>query len=149
HFFRLNTAFASKERKAHFVNWNIQLGRKANMKRKLSAGLILAAITLIAVATQNIFKARANHDDDTTYRARLSGFGEVLPKLVGGSGRFNGTLSADKTSITWTISWTGLTGPAQAAHIHFGQTQVNGNVVVFFCGGGGRPACPDGPNHSG
>ena len=119
------------------------------MKRKLSAGLILAAITLIAVATPNIFKARANHDDDTTYRARLSGFGEVPPKLVDGSGRFNGTLSADKTSITWTISWTGLTGPAQAAHIHFGQTQVNGNVVVFFCGGGGRPACPDGPNHSG
>jgi hypothetical protein len=22
-------------------------------------------------------------------------------------------------------------------------------VVVFFCGGGGRPACPDGPGHSG
>ncbi|HKE60725.1 MAG TPA: CHRD domain-containing protein [Pyrinomonadaceae bacterium] len=121
------------------------------MKNKLRVGLILAAAILIAVAaTANRFNVRADHDDDaTTFRARLSGFGEVPPKLVDGQGRFNGTLSQDKTSITWTISWTGLTGPAQAAHVHFGQNQVNGNVVVFFCGGGGRPACPDGPDHSG
>jgi len=103
---------------------------------------------LMVVAIPNRFNARADHDD-TTYRARLNGFGEVPPKLVDGMGTFKGTLSADKMSISWTVSWTGLTGPAQAAHIHFGQPQVNGNVVVFFCGGGGRPACPDGPDHSG
>jgi len=119
------------------------------MKSKLWIGLILAATALLAVAAPKTFNARADHDDDTTFRARLSGFGEVPPKLVNGSGKFTGTLSDDKTSISWTISWTGLTGPAQAAHIHFGQAGVNGNVVVFFCGGGGRPACPDGPDHSG
>jgi len=120
------------------------------MRKKLRVGLILATATLIAFATTNRVSVRADRDDDaTTFRARLSGFGEVPPKLVDGQGKFTGTLSADKASITWTISWTGLTGPAQAAHIHFGQNQVNGNVVVFFCGGGGRPACPDGPGHSG
>lgn len=118
------------------------------MKNKLRVGLILIAVILMVVAAPNRFSARAD-DEGTTYRARLSGFGEVPPKLVDGQGRFRGTLSEDGTSISWTISWTGLTGPAQAAHIHFGQTQVNGNIVVFFCGGGGRPACPDGPNHSG
>ena|SRR5437870_56872 len=92
---------------------------------------------------------RADHDDATTYRARLSGFGEVPPKLVDGTGKFTGTLSDDKTSISWTLTWSGLTGPAAAAHIHFGQPQNVGSVVVFFCGGGGRPACPDGPGHSG
>src|SRR5262245_17304456 len=116
---------------------------------KLRVGLILAVALLAAVAAPRTFKVQADHDDETTYRARLSGFGEVPPKLVNGQGRFTGTLSDDGTSISWTLSWTGLTGPAQAAHIHFGQTQVNGNVVVFFCGGGGRPACPDGPGHSG
>ena len=119
------------------------------MKNKLRVGLILAAALLAAVAAPRTFNVQADRDDETTYRARLSGFGEVPPKLVDGQGRFTGTLSDDGTSISWTISWTGLTGPAQAAHIHFGPTQVNGNVVVFFCGGGGRPACPDGPNHSG
>jgi CHRD domain len=29
-----------------------------------------------------------------------------------------------------------------ASHIHVGQSKVNGGVTVFFCGGGGRPACP-------
>jgi len=89
------------------------------------------------------------HDDLTTFRARLTGFGEVPPKLVDGQGRFTGTLSADGNSISWTVNWAGLTGPAQAAHIHFGQPQNVGSVVVFFCGVGGRPACPDGPGHSG
>jgi len=28
------------------------------------------------------------------------------------------------------------------AHIHYGPTKVNGGVMVFFCGGGGKPACP-------
>jgi hypothetical protein len=120
------------------------------MKNKLKVGLILLAMTLMAVLAPNRFNVRAERaDDGLTYSARLSGFGEVPPKLANGSGKFNGTLSDDGTSISWTISWTGLTGPALQAHIHFGQTQVNGAVVVFFCGGGGRPACPDGPNHSG
>jgi hypothetical protein len=28
------------------------------------------------------------------------------------------------------------------AHIHVGQKGVAGAVSVFFCGGGGKPACP-------
>ncbi len=81
---------------------------------------------------------------------RLTGFGEVPPKLVNGSGTFVGKLSADGQSISWTLTWTGLTGAAQVAHIHFGQPQNTGTPVVFFCNGGNRPAaCPDGPGHSG
>jgi len=118
------------------------------MKMNLRSTFILTAVALMAVATPTTFTARAVHDD-TTFRARLSGFGEVPPKLVNGNGRFTGTLSEDGTSISWTLKWTGLSGPAGAAHIHFGQAQVNGGVFVFFCGGGGRPACPDGPDHSG
>jgi len=92
---------------------------------------------------------RANSEDGLTFRARLTGFGDVPPKLVEGHGNFTGTLSADGTSISWTLTWTGLTGPAQVAHIHFGQPQNTGTPVVFFCGGGGKPGCPEGPGHSG
>ena len=119
------------------------------MKRHLRSKCILAAVALVAAATLMTFPARAEDDAVTTYRARLTGFGEVPPKLVDGQGDFVGTLGAGGSSISWTLTWTGLTGPAQAAHIHFGQPQNTGNVVVFFCGGGGRPACPDGPGHSG
>lgn len=116
-----------------------------NLRYKLT----LAAILLLVVAAPIPLTVRAGHDDETTFHARLSGFGEVPPKLANGQGRFTGTLSEDSTSISWTLTWTGLTGPAQMAHIHFGQPQNVGSVVVFFCGGGARPACPDGPGHSG
>jgi CHRD domain len=119
------------------------------MEMNLRYKLILAATLLLVVAAPIAFTVRANHDDETTFRARLTGFGEVPPKLVNGQGKFTGTLSADGNSISWTLTWTGLTGPAQVAHIHFGQPQNVGTPVVFFCGGGGRPACPDGPGHSG
>jgi len=119
------------------------------MKMNLRSTFTLTAVALMAVATLTTFNAGAVHNE-TTFRARLTGFGEVTPKLVNGQGRFTGTLSEDGTSISWKLTWTGLSGPAQAAHLHFGQTQVNGGVFVFFCGGGGRPACPDnGPDHSG
>ena len=119
------------------------------MKMNLRYKLILAATLLLVVAASIAFSVRADQDDETTFRARLTGFGEVPPKLVNGQGKFTGTLSADGNSISWTVTWTGLTGPAQAAHIHFGQPQNVGSVVVFFCGGADRPACPDGPDHSG
>ena len=119
------------------------------MKMNLTYKLTLAAILVLVVAAPIAVTVHADSDDETTFRARLTGFGEVPPKLVDGNGKFTGTLSADGTSISWTLTWTGLTGPAQAAHIHFGQAQNTGSVVVFFCGGGGRPACPDGPGHSG
>jgi len=119
------------------------------MKMNLTYKFILAAILPGVVAVPIALSVRAHQDDETTFRARLTGFGEVPPKLVNGQGRFTGTLSADGNSISWTLTWTGLTGPAQVAHIHFGQPQNVGTPVVFFCGGGGRPACPDGPGHSG
>src|SRR5258708_21352005 len=118
---------------------------RMNLRRKS----VLAAVALMVLAAPITSTARDDRDDVTTYRARLTGFGEVPPKLVDGQGKFAGTLSADGASISWTLTWTELTGPAAAAHIHFGQPQNTGSVVVFFCGGGGRPACPDRPGHSG
>src|SRR5205809_6815851 len=87
---------------------------RMNLRRKS----ILAAVALTVVAAPIASTARADRDDATSYRARLTGFGEVPPKLADGQGRFTGTLSADGASISWTLTWTDLTGPAQAAHIH-------------------------------
>ena len=125
------------------------LKEEREMKMNLRSKLTAAAILLLVVAAPIAVTVRADSDGETTFRARLTGFGEVPPKLVPGNGKFTGTLSADGTSISWTLTWTGLTGVAQVAHIHFGPPQNTGTPVVFFCGGGGRPACPDGPGHSG
>jgi hypothetical protein len=36
----------------------------------------------------------------------------------------------------------GLSAPPLASHVHFGAKGTNGGVSFFFCGGGGKPACP-------
>src|SRR2546430_6980921 len=122
---------------------------EANMRMNLKRKSILAAVALTVVAAPIASAARDDRDDVTSYRARLTGFGEVPPKLVDGQGRFTGTLRADGASISWTLTWADLTGAAQAAHIHFGQPQNTGSVAVFFCGGGGRPTRPAGAGASG
>src|SRR3989442_1771807 len=118
---------------------------RMNLRRKS----IQATVALTVLAAPIASTARDDRDDVTTYRARLTGFGEVPPKLVDGQGKFAGTLSADGASISWTLTWTDLTGPAQAAHIHFGQPQNTGSVLVFFCAGGGMAACPGRPRANG
>jgi hypothetical protein len=44
---------------------------------------------------------------------------EVLPVLdSNGSGSAEGTVDTITGLLTWTVAWTGLTGPATAAHFH-------------------------------
>ena len=48
-------------------------------------------------------------------------------------------------TIDYTLKYSGLssgTGAPLFAHIHFAQRDVNGQVVAFLCGGGGKPPCP-------
>jgi hypothetical protein len=44
--------------------------------------------------------------------------------------------------VHFVLTYGGFLTSVGAAHIHVGQKSVNGGVTVFFCGGGGRPACP-------
>ena len=79
-------------------------------------------------------------DDDTIISAHMVGLGEVPPTSSKAVADFRGTISADGTTITYTLKWTGLMTLPLFSHIHFGPTKVNGGVMVFLCGGGGKPA---------
>ncbi len=128
----------------------MKINRKGRFILAAAAVVAVAAVvSLYGVTAKRSTIVRAD-DDAIGFRARLTGFGEVPPKLVEGSGTFVGTLSADGQSLSWTLTWTGLTDAAHVAHIHFGQAQNTGTPVVFFCNGGNRPdPCRDGPGHSG
>jgi hypothetical protein len=79
---------------------------------------------------------------DISLRAQLRGLNEVPPTTSRATGELRAVLNREQTSISFTLTYDGLSGPPGAAHIHFGPTKVNGGVMVFFCGGGGKPACP-------
>lgn len=79
---------------------------------------------------------------ETHLFAALRGLNEVPPTTSRATGELRATLGGDEQSITFRLDYRNLTGPPGAAHIHFAPTKVNGGVMVFFCGGGGKPACP-------
>jgi len=101
---------------------------------------LLTVVGLVALVST----AAASADESvSTMRAKLSGFNEVPPKATDGAGMFKATQS-DGT-ISFTLTYSGLSTPAFMAHLHFGQPGVNGGVFVWLCGtAGGKPACPAG-----
>jgi hypothetical protein len=97
-----------------------------------------AAIVLTFAAASTTTKAS---DDDIAISAHMRGLGEVPPTSSKATAEFTGKISADGTMITYTLTWSGLSTLPLFSHIHFGPTKVNGGVMVFLCGGGGKPPC--------
>jgi hypothetical protein len=73
----------------------------------------------------------------------LTGHNEVPAIHTNGMGKLSLTVNNDNT-ISFELTYANLSSPAQVAHVHFAQPNVNGGVSFFFCGGGGKPACPAG-----
>jgi CHRD domain len=112
-------------------------------------GIKVTLATLFVLALVSIASLGVRAQNDDRFFTRLSTFNEVPPKANGASGTFHARLSEDGTTLSWTFTWTGLTGPPLFAHIHFGLKGANYPVMTFFCGGPNanpnipaKPACP-------
>jgi CHRD domain len=106
------------------------------MKKKLLA-CITVAFALAAIPAVSA--------DDSDFRALLIGFQEVPANSTAGKGDFTATIESNG-SLSYRLRYSNLEGTTvAAAHIHFGQTGVNGGISTFLCGGGGKPACPPAP----
>jgi len=73
------------------------------------------------------------------FSADLSGENEVPPINTAGSATFHMDIGS---TITFSLTFSGLSAAPAVAHLHFAPTKVNGGVTIFLCGGGGQPACP-------
>jgi hypothetical protein len=109
----------------------------------------LAAALAAVVLAFGLFGVASAHNDGKNhkngFKAGLDGWHEVPAISTTGRGTVRLSVNAANTQIEFTVSWTGLQGgSAGAAHIHLGQPDVLGGVAAFFCGGGGKPACPAG-----
>lgn len=118
-------------------------------KRRLQlAAAILSVLGLagasIALASGGD-KGHGKHGNGQ-FKASLTGFQETPALNTNGRGRLR--LSMTSSEITFQLDYAGLSGPPLVAHIHVGQRGVAGGVSVFFCGGGGKPACPASPSGS-
>jgi CHRD domain len=94
--------------------------------------IIVAATALIStlVLAGVVFGAGSA---GTKLTAKLNNAQEVpKPSASGGSGKFTGTLMG--RSLTWKLTFTHLSGPATAAHIHLAKRGKAGPVAVPLCG---------------
>jgi hypothetical protein len=96
----------------------------------------------VLVLSGAIAQANDDHRPRREFRADMAGPNEVPLSLTAARGELLLTVSEDESSIHFVLSYSGLETTVMVSHIHVGQPNVNGNVTVFFCGGGGRPACP-------
>ncbi len=97
-------------------------------------GLLVASLAVASEGKQNL-KA-----DD------LVGFQENPDISTVAQGSFHVTIDDAAQTLAYELSYSGLEGTVQQAHIHFGKRAVNGGVSVFLCsnigGPAGTPACP-------
>ncbi len=107
--------------------------------KNLGIKVLVAGLFMLALASMSV---RAD-EDDVVLRARMTGFEEATPtpNALTGHGDFRARLSEDGLTLTYTLTWTGISGPPLFAHIHFAQRGVSGAVMAFLCGGSTKPAC--------
>jgi len=101
----------------------------------------IAALALVALAVAS-FAVAGDGGKKRVKADALSGYNEVPAISSTGRARFSAQVDTAGQTITYTLTYSGLSGNPLFAHIHFGQRDVSGAVVAFLCGGGGKPACP-------
>ena len=84
------------------------------------------------------------------FEGTLTSYEEVPAVSTGATGRFDARVRFHDGKLSWKLSYAGLTGDVQQAHIHFGQRDVNGGISVFLCsnlgnGPAGTQPCPAAP----
>ena len=94
----------------------------------------------IAAVMANLLAAPIANSQTERFSAGLSGAEEVPPINTVGTGAYEMTIQPG--TITFSLTFSGLSSPLAVAHLHFGQANVAGGVMIFLCGGGGQPACP-------
>src|SRR6266403_403042 len=92
--------------------------------------LAVAAVLAICMAAL-VVGVNADEESSAKLRATLKGFNETPANSTLASGSFRATVGGD--SITFELKYSGLVADSLFAHIHLGQKNVAGGVMIFFC----------------
>ncbi|QOZ54789.1 CHRD domain-containing protein [Bradyrhizobium sp. CCBAU 53338] len=90
----------------------------------------LAGALVVALPPLFVTAARA---EVVKLQAELKGSNEVPPNASSGSGKAEATFNTDTKVLTYTVTYTGLTGPALGAHFHGpGEAGKNAGIALPF-----------------
>jgi hypothetical protein len=97
------------------------------MKKKIGLSVVITIVLSCAV----LVYADASF---SKLRGLLVGTQEVPVVMTSGHGTFDATISKDETSISYELTYSDMQSTVTQAHIHIGQPNVNGGIVVWLCG---------------
>jgi hypothetical protein len=105
--------------------------------RKLLFGVLAAGLCFIGLSAMWVVRA---DDDALKFTAKLDGFQEIGSLtgptgaiLTDGTGTLKLTLDRKAQSLSFELTYSGLSAPVTQSHIHFGRVHTAGGVMVFFC----------------
>jgi hypothetical protein len=112
---------------------------KAMMMTRHTVVRTALAASLVTLAVAGCGQMRPSQKVDI-YEATLSGAQEVPPANTAGTGRAEIQLNTNTNVLSWKVTYSGLTGPATAAHIHGpAGPGANAGVVIPFPGANANP----------
>jgi CHRD domain len=99
------------------------------MKLTIAASLATALLTLVGSATI-VPAARA---ETITLKADLKGSNEIPPNSSTATGKAGATLDTQTRQLTYTVTFSGLSGPVLGAHFHGpSEPGKNAGIVLPF-----------------
>lgn len=112
------------------------------MKKLLLAGFLSLLLIALGVTVAVAHGGKGNGGKHLS--GKLDGFQEVPSISTSAAGKIK--LKVNGSSIAYKLKYRGFAAGNDVlfAHIHLGQEATNGGVAAFLCGGGGKPACPQG-----
>jgi hypothetical protein len=89
------------------------------------------ASSLVAGILATLFVCGIARADQISFKADLNGASEVPPVTTAGKGNATASLDTATKILTWTVDYSGTSGPVTAAHIHGpGAPGANAGVLV-------------------
>ena len=92
---------------------------------------------LLALAPTGSVRADNPHakGEDDTLEARLTGPNEVPAVSTNAKGTFSMKIAHDDSQFTYTLTFSGIDTTVTQSHIHFGQPNVMGGIMIWLCQG--------------
>ena len=110
----------------------------------LARSLLVMVIAVLAAAPANAQKFAGTFSGFHELGALNASTGAIL---TNGTGTIHLVLDTTGQTLTYTMTFSGLTSDVTQSHIHFGRNHNAGGIFVFLCtnlgnGPAGTPACP-------
>jgi hypothetical protein len=113
---------------AVFVRYCRQIPEERHMRRSILHHTAASALLAVLIAFP-LAAATPSLADTVKFKATLKGSDEVPPNQTAGSGSVTASYDTSSKVLTWDGTYSGLTGPATAAHFH-GPAEPGKNAGV-------------------